>query len=85
MELLIEPLAFHCEWFFHADRPNGYVCASRASLARGTDQRSSYRLWLIFPSIIVYTLGKDIAHSLWAASRLSDGGRAGGKKGAKVE
>ncbi|KAL1664502.1 hypothetical protein GGF50DRAFT_101691 [Schizophyllum commune] len=44
-----------------------------------------YFLWLIFPSIIVYTLGKDIAHSLWAASRLSDGGRAGGKKGAKVE
>ncbi|KAI5822163.1 hypothetical protein K523DRAFT_422180 [Schizophyllum commune Tattone D] len=42
-------------------------------------------LWLIFPSIIVYTLGKDIAHSLWAASRLSDGGRVGGKKGAKVE
>ncbi|KAL1717773.1 hypothetical protein EV715DRAFT_253387 [Schizophyllum commune] len=44
-----------------------------------------YLLWLIFPSIIVYTLGKDIAHSLWAASRLSDGGRVGGKKGAKVE
>ena len=43
------------------------------------------RLWLIFPSIIVYTLGKDIAHYLWAASRLSDGGRVGGKKGAKVE
>ena len=43
------------------------------------------RLWLIFPSIIVYTLGKDIAHSLWTASRLSDGGRVGGKKGAKVE
>ncbi|KAI5886367.1 uncharacterized protein SCHCODRAFT_02641559 [Schizophyllum commune H4-8] len=41
--------------------------------------------WLVFPSVIVYTLGKDIAHSLWAASRLSDGGRAGGRKGAKVE
>ncbi|KAL1678399.1 hypothetical protein EV122DRAFT_264727 [Schizophyllum commune] len=46
---------------------------------------NGYAFWLIFPSIIVYTLGKDIAHSLWAASRLSDGGRAGGKKGAKVE
>ncbi|TRM58478.1 hypothetical protein BD626DRAFT_183122 [Schizophyllum amplum] len=43
-------------------------------------------IWLVVPTAIIYVLGRDIAHSLWAAARLSEGGRAGGKKSAtKVE